>query len=106
MFEINQKVVCVDGKFHPLVAALYTALPQEGVVYVIRDIRLGIRPDCRTGDVSVLLVGLINPPAASHSKLERGFSETRFQPLQSRTDAEPQAEVNTGAEHRHAPQTA
>ena len=63
--NVGDKVVCVDDRFAPEVAALYTALPKKGVVYVVRDVRLGIQPDCRTGDVSLLLVGLVNPRAES-----------------------------------------
>lgn len=77
-FEINDKAVCVDGKFDPRVAKLYCMLPKEGNVYVVRAVRLGIRPDCRSGDLSLLLVGLMNPNAESRSALERGFSQDRF----------------------------
>ena len=79
--NIGQKVICIDDKFPPGIATLYTALPKEGITYVIRDIRLGIRTDCKTGDVSLLLIGLVNPKADSRAGLERGFSETRFRPL-------------------------
>lgn len=34
------------------------------------------------GDVSVLLVGLVNPKADSKAGLERGFRADRFRPLQ------------------------
>ena len=80
--NVGDKVVCVDDRFAPEVAALYTALPKKGVVYVVRDVRLGIQPDCRTGDVSLLLVGLVNPRAESRSALERGFSAARFRRLE------------------------
>lgn len=80
--EIGQKVVCVDDKFPASIAPFYTALPKDGVTYVIRDIRLGVRFDKPgVGDVSLLLVGLVNPKAESRANLERGFSETRFRPL-------------------------
>lgn len=76
-FDVGDRVVCVDGKFHPAIAALYTALPKEGQTYVVRDARIGARPDGQ-GDVSLLLVGLVNPKANSRAALERGFSESRF----------------------------
>ena len=79
--NVGDKVVCVNDGFDPEVAKLYAALPKKGVVYVIRDIRIGIQPDCRTGDVSLLLVGLVNPRAESRSALERGFSASRFRRL-------------------------
>lgn len=78
----GNKVVCVNAVFSKPVTALYKQLPEKGKVYVVRDVRLGISPDCKTGDVSVLLIGLHNPPANSRAKLERGFSQSRFVPLQ------------------------
>lgn len=80
MMEVGQKVVCVDDKFPSVINKFYTRLPREGVTYVIRDIRIGVRFDGQ-GDVSVLLVGLVNPKAESRAALERGFSESRFRPL-------------------------
>lgn len=85
-FEVGDKVVCVDAKFFPGVAALYTALPAEGRTYVVRDLRLGVALDARypavkTGEVSVLLVGIVNPPSGCRSKLERGFAHWRFRKL-------------------------
>jgi hypothetical protein len=60
---------------------LYIQLPVQGVTYVIRDIRLGIHHPGRQGDISLLLIGLVNPKSNSRAALERGFSETRFRPL-------------------------
>jgi hypothetical protein len=34
------------------------------------------------GDVSVLLIGLVNPKADSKASLERGFRADRFRPLE------------------------
>ena len=76
--EVGSKVKCIDDKFDAKVRELYTALPVEGRTYVVRAVRLGIRADCKTGDLSLLLVGLDNPHANSRAGLERGFSETRF----------------------------
>jgi hypothetical protein len=81
MFTVGQKAVCICDKFNTEIAKLYAMLPVAGVTYVIRDVRLGIREDCKTGDVSLLLIGLVNPKANSRAALERGFSETRFRPL-------------------------
>lgn len=87
MFEVGDKVVCIDGKFPLLVAKLYTALPREGVTYVVREINLGVRLDCKTGDLSVLLVGIVNPlNEDTRAKKERGFSETRFRKLEELKD--------------------
>lgn len=83
MFEIGEKVVCVDDKFEGWVRKLYTALPRAGATYVIRDVRLGVahRRGKREGAASVLLVGLVNPTADSKAALERGFNAERFRPL-------------------------
>ena len=76
--DAGDHVICVDSNFHPSIVPLYTSLPMKGREYVIRDVRLGITPDCRNGAVSVLLVGVNNPLAKSRSELERGFDERRF----------------------------
>jgi len=80
-FSTGDKCVCIDDRFDPRLASLYTQFPKKDSVYVIREVRLGIRPDCKTGDVSLLLVGIVNPSANSRSGLERGFSADRFRPL-------------------------
>lgn len=79
-FSIGDKVVCVDDKFPPDISKLYTALPVKDSTYVVRDIRLGINLTLE-GDVSVLLIGLVNPKADSKANLERGFRADRFRPL-------------------------
>jgi hypothetical protein len=79
-YGIGDKVVCVDDKFPPDISKLYDALPVKDTTYVVRDIRLGINLTME-GDVSVLLVGLVNPKADSKAGLERGFRADRFRPL-------------------------
>ena len=80
-FNIGDKVVCVDDKFPPDISKLYDALPVKDTTYVVRDIRLGINLTLE-GDVSVLLIGIVNPNADSKSALERGFRADRFRPLE------------------------
>ena len=80
-FGIGDKVVCVDDKFPPDISKLYDALPVKDVTYVVRDIRLGINLTME-GDVSVLLIALVNPKADSKANLERGFRSDRFRPLE------------------------
>jgi hypothetical protein len=79
-YGIGDKVVCVDDKFPADISKLYDALPVKDTTYVVRDIRLGINLTME-GDVSVLLVGLVNPKADSKAGLERGFRADRFRPL-------------------------
>ena len=80
-YGVGDKVVCVDDKFPPDISKLYTALPVKDSTYVVRDIRLGINLTME-GDVSVLLIGLVNPKADSKANLERGFRADRFSPLE------------------------
>jgi len=80
-YGIGDKVVCVDDKFPPDIGKLYDALPVKDSTYVVRDIRMGINLTME-GDVSVLLIGLVNPKADSKAGLERGFRADRFRPLQ------------------------
>ena len=80
-YGVGDKVVCVDDKFPPDIGKLYDALPVKDSTYVVRDIRMGINLTME-GDVSVLLIGLVNPKADSKAGLERGFRADRFRPLQ------------------------
>jgi hypothetical protein len=88
MFDVGQKVVCIDDKFEAWHKKLYKVFPTEGCVYVIRDVRIGVlySEGKRTGAISLLLVGLINPPADSVMALERGFNSDRFRPLSEMKD--------------------
>jgi hypothetical protein len=79
---IGLKVVCINDKFtEPFVRALYTSLPVEGQTYVIRDVRLGVCAPRWEGDISITLIGLVNPCATSKAGLEYGFKADRFRPL-------------------------
>jgi hypothetical protein len=82
-FDVGQKVVCVDDRFDDWVLKLYTALPKKDAVYVVRDVRIGVafEQGKRNGAVSILLVGMVNPPADSKAGLERGFNAERFRSL-------------------------
>ena len=82
MIEIGQHVVCVEDRCHPEVLKLYTRWVKNGEQYVVRDIRLGVEPLTRKGELSLLLVGVVNPPTGGHSKLERGFAAWRFLPIE------------------------
>ena len=93
-FNIGDKVVCVDDKFPPDIGKLYDALPVKDVTYVVRDIRLGINLTLE-GDVSVLLIGLVNPKADSKANLERGFRADRFRPLEEMQEESRNAEEET-----------
>ncbi len=80
-YDIGDHVVCVDGDFHMMMRHYLWHVPVEGQTYVVRDIRLGINLKMK-GDVSVLLVGLVNPCSESEAGLERGFRSDRFRKLE------------------------
>jgi hypothetical protein len=78
---VGSKVVCIDDKFPLGIEKFYTALPKAGVVYVIREMTVGISLQGEEGEVCVLLVGLNNPRSSKAPFPERGFKAERFRPL-------------------------
>lgn len=78
---VGQKVVCIDGKFDEVIKTFYTALPVEGVTYVIRGMGVGFSPKRECGEVWVTLIGLNNPRSAKAPFPERAFNAMRFRPL-------------------------
>ena len=90
MFEIGQKVICVDDAFPAGIDAFHSALPFEGQVYTVRDLTPGETIE-KQGAMAVLLAeiqGKINQLGIEH-----GFNSDRFRPL---TEAE-QEEVEQAA---------
>lgn len=92
MFEVGEKVVCVDDRFHPEIAFLYTALPEKGKVYTVRECEPGRskwmseQKGWDSVDMKVLLSELLNPVDPSTLKgcpSELGFAARRFAPLDS-----------------------
>lgn len=88
MFLTGQKVVCIDGQFPESLKALYTALPVEGVVYVVRGLAPGVSPTLQEGELAVYLVGLQNPCSSVPPHRERGFRAERFRPIDELTEEE------------------
>jgi hypothetical protein len=92
MFEPGEKVVCIDDRFHPEIAFLYTALPVKGRIYTVRDCEMGrakwvsAQKGWDSVEMKVLLVELSNPLDPSTTKgcpSELGFAARRFAPLTS-----------------------
>jgi hypothetical protein len=75
------KVVCIDDNFPPAVYRHYVALPEEGKTYVLRAVRPGIGYNLKP-EISVLLVGIVNPCSDKPPHPERGFNIERFRPLE------------------------
>jgi hypothetical protein len=109
MFDIGEKVVCVDDRFHPEIAFLYTALPVKGTTYTVRDCEMGrakwvsVQKGWDSVDMKVLLVELSNPLDPSTLKgcpSELGFAARRFAPLQSVPDEEEESKEWVPEEER------
>lgn len=97
MFEPGEKVVCVDDRFHPEIACLFTALPEKGVTYTVRECEPGrarwvsAQKGWDSVEMKVLLVELVNPLDPSTAKgcpSELGFAARRFAPLETTTREE------------------
>lgn len=96
MFQVGQRVVCVDDDFAPWVYDLFTALPKKDKVYTVRAVSVGrsnpkfvVNDDAEIQmteaefDLMILLEEL-NNPNDPHSSVEQelGFRSERFAPLQ------------------------
>jgi hypothetical protein len=79
----GDKVVCVDDIFQDWVKATYTALPHEGVQYVVRANVGGVTHEggSRRPSGVILLVGMINPVSRASGQ-EFGFQPKRFRLLE------------------------
>ena len=90
MFEVGEKVVCVDDRFHPEIAYLFAALPVKGTVYTVRECDVGrskwtsAEKGWDSVEMKVLLVELVNgvdPSTEKGCPSELGFAARRFAPL-------------------------
>lgn len=79
---VGTHVMCINGQFPLGIEKFYTALPKEGVVYVIREMKVGVNFTGEEGEVCVYLVGLHNPRSSTPPHPERGFNAERFVPLE------------------------
>lgn len=77
----GQKVICINDQFAPEVAQFYTALPKQGVVYVVREVKIGVNAKGEPGEVCLYVIGLNNPTSSKPPFPERGFNAERFRPL-------------------------
>ncbi len=109
MFDVGQRVVCVNDDFSATVRHLYRALPVKDAIYTVRDVRIG-RSRVTSGgggdnDVSylVLLDEIQNPDdpyMAEGAAEEMGFRSDRFAPLEEienyETEEEPHVLTHPG----------
>lgn len=95
MFDVGQKVVCINDDFSATVRHIYRQLPVKDEIYTVRDVRIG-RAQVTTsgaGEVSylVLLEELHNPDdpyMAENAAEEMGFRSDRFAPLEELENSE------------------
>jgi hypothetical protein len=57
-------------------------LPKKGVVYVIREVKVGVSLKGEVGEICLYLIGLVNPKSTTPPFPERGFNSERFRPLE------------------------
>lgn len=87
MFDINQKVVCVNGTFptNARLHAYYKSFPEKGKTYTVRDVipaqGYGGEHTC-----AILLEEVVNPDNDPKSRGEHGFAASRFRPLEEKSE--------------------
>lgn len=81
MFNIGQKVVCVDDSMNPETVDYTPCRPRKGEVYTIR----GFLKQAHIEGYGVYLEELLNPSIiwADHDEKEWPFKPERFRPLVS-----------------------
>lgn len=79
MFDIGQKVICVNDKFESSILHSYVAFPVNGRTYTIRDLVPAFDYDLKE-TCAVLLEELVNP--LNPKGVENGFSSDRFRTLE------------------------
>ncbi len=120
MFQVGQRVVCINDDFEPWVYDLYKSLPKKDHVYTVRSIGMGrSNPDFVIDDEAnlqlrgaefdflLLLKELMNPDDPHSSvKQELGFRADRFAPLLDETEEEEEEEMVLIGAARKAPEPA
>ena len=86
MFYVGQRVVCINGRFHPLVWEWADHVPVEGDVYTVRSVRTGTCPVDESYGPAIWLEELLNPRTGFWSEV--CFSTWRFAPLEEALSAE------------------
>lgn len=77
MFQIGDKVVCVDDRFPDSIEGKFNALPQQDRVYVVRE----SYTSPKRGEPSVRLIGIVGTFCA-YWGCEYGFRAYRFRKLE------------------------
>jgi len=93
MFDVGQKVACINDDFSATVRRIFKQLPVKDEIYTVRDVRIGRAQVTGGVDVSflVLLQELKNPDdpyMADGAAEEMGFRSDRFAPLEELENSE------------------
>lgn len=81
MFDVGQKIICVDDCFPEAVLLYLRNLPKKGSVYTVRDV-IPAQGWKGAEMCAVLLVEIVNPPAPHRKQWgECGFAPHRFREL-------------------------
>lgn len=89
MFQLNQRVVCLNGEIPPQLWEYVKPLV-KGKIYTIRNVVPGTK-DGKTHDLAVYLHEVHN--TVNEHGIERGYAHERFAPLQEDTVGEEMADV-------------
>ncbi len=88
MFEINQKVVCIDDAFGSVHRRHIKEFPIIGNIYTIRDI-IPAQEANGSETAAVLLHEIVNPPSPIRPEWgECGFMASRFREIEDMDQAE------------------
>lgn len=90
MFQPGQKVVCVNGEFHPTVWEWADCVPIEGETYTVQRVLNAICPLDQSYGPALHLAELVNPVNAAGREV--AFSDWRFAPLNEMADQEVEVE--------------
>ena len=103
MFDVGEKVVCINDTFEPLHRKLYREFPKKGELYTVRECSIG-RTKTGAADPGIsfrlLLEEMTNdldPYMDEASAEELGFRSDRFAPLSSLEEEEELEESMTMA---------
>lgn len=79
MFDIGEKVICVNDKFEKDCLPNICAFPVKGRTYTVRDLVPAYDYDMKQ-TCAILLEKLVNPP--NPKGIENGFDSNRFRTLE------------------------
>lgn len=86
--RIGDKVICINDSFPLGIEKIYDSLPKKNVIYVVREVSLGVNFKGEAGEVAICLIGLDNPRSTTPPHPERGFNSERFRPLDHLNETE------------------